>query len=195
MYKKYGGIRVCGYRSYSVADLCAIYIAHNMRAKTLRDWIDKHGLECFYDGRKIMIYGAVFNEFMDKRDEAQKRTLAFKEFRCGKCKIISEPVNNEVTRLISSDIGSLIAYGICSCGHHFKKEYKKKLYPEIISSFNVLLDEAGRLSDTLPSTSKSTLKDDSKTELSYSLLISSENTSTSTNKKHFQQQYNFMDML
>ena len=195
MYKKYGGKRVCSHRSYSVADLCEIYIAHNMRPKTLRDWINKHGLECFYDGRKIMIYGAVFNEFMDKRDEKRKRTLAFKEFRCGKCKIISEPVNNEITRLISSDIGSLIAYATCSCGHDFKKEYKKKRYPEIVSSFNVLLDEVAGLSDTLSSTSKSSLADASKTESSSSFLISSENTTTSTNKTKFQQQYNFMDML
>jgi len=127
MFKKYNPKPIHSYKSYKISDLCRIYKAQDLHAQTIRKWINQKGLKAFLHEKDFYIYGAVFKEFLTKRNQKhkEKNQLEFNQFRCGKCKSKKPPLDNIITKLTTGFNGSLKAFGVCvKCNHEIKRHYK-----------------------------------------------------------------------
>ncbi|MDB2415188.1 hypothetical protein N9W34_05390 [Rickettsiales bacterium] len=104
-----------------------------------------------------------------------KRKLEFKQFRCGKCKTISEPENHIIKSLSIGRRGCLLAKADCPCcGHKMERLYKQNLEQEIVEFFNVKHNELMTLCNHTCSTSKTHIDKSVKTAPSESLKTAPE---------------------
>lgn len=169
MFKKYDPRRVKSYRSYKLADICRLFKDKKLHPQTIRGWINDNKLEAFIDGKNLMVYGATLKIFLQKRNEDHKRKMAFDEFRCGKCKVISSPLNYIITNLNYGKAGCVIATGICyNCNNEMTRIYKKDQEPEIIQRFNIQHNELSTLSNRTSSSGKTHYKEEEKPMVSES---------------------------
>ena len=155
MFKKYDPRLVRSYHSYKVADLCRLYRDKKLHAQTIRGWINSGKLTAFTDGKNILVYGAVFKQFLLDMNKKHKRTLAFTEFRCGKCKTIAAPLHNTISTMAPGRNGCILAYGVCvSCGHKITRIYARSTEEKILQSFTVQHNELAGLWYSSCTTSK-----------------------------------------
>ena len=97
-------------RSYTTEKICTIYKSQKLHPQTVRGFIKNEGLKVV-SMKPIVILGKDLKEFL-KRRNAHKKTLAFNEFKCPKCKAISEPQNKEISIYYNKN-RSIRAVGIC----------------------------------------------------------------------------------
>lgn len=109
-------------RSYTTAKICKLYERQKLHPQTVRDWINIEGLQVL-SSKPIIILGKDLKEFLKNRN-AHKKTLAFNEFKCTKCKSIAEPYNKEISIYYNKN-GSIRAVGICGvCPAEMQRFYK-----------------------------------------------------------------------
>lgn len=163
MYKKYDHKRIKGYRSYKISDICHLYRDRKLHEQTVRKWVKSGQLAAILDGKVILIYGGVLKQFLIENNQKHQKKLEFTHFRCGKCKTKDAPLEHQVT-LQQGRGGSIQAFGVCvTCGHRMNRHYKASQLQEICNAFHVLHSEVGRLEDSSATTSKTHIKNSTKT--------------------------------
>ncbi len=167
MHKKYDYRLVVSYRPYKIRDLCRLYREKKLHEQTVRQWVNDGKLKAIWDGKTILIYGAIFKQFLLDNNNSRKRTLEFNQFRCGKCKQINSPLNNTIVKLTTGRGGSIHAFAHCAnCNHLTNRHYKANQKPQIIESFTVQHDEVVLISDSSCSTSNAHINNSSKIAIS-----------------------------
>jgi|GEM_PF-1612661 len=112
-------------RSYTTEKICTLYEKQKLHPQTIREWVHNEGLKVV-SMKPIVILGKDLKDFFKSRN-SHKRKLAFNEFKCAKCKAISEPQNKEISIYYNKN-GSIRAVGICPvCEFEFGKIYKKSV--------------------------------------------------------------------
>ena len=153
MFKKYDHRLVRSYQSYTLRELCRLYKRYDLHDKTIRSWIKSGDLEAILDGNKLLIYGAVFKQFLRNRNKNRKRNLSLNEFFCCGCKEINAPIDNIILSVKIQNNGSILAVSMCpTCAFEMKRLYKRTESKLILDLFNVEPKALIVLSDTLCST-------------------------------------------
>jgi hypothetical protein len=158
MFKKYNPKPIHSYKSYKISDLCRIYKAQDLHPQTIRKWINQQNLKAFLHERDYYVYGAVWKEFLNNRNNThkEKNSLDFNQFICFKCKSKQPPLNNIITKLKTGFNGCIEAFGVCqNCGYDkLKRPYKRSELAQIKEIFKIELDELSILYNSSTSTTK-----------------------------------------
>jgi len=196
MHKKYDERLLKSYRSYKVNDISRIFRDKKLHPQTIRGWVEQGKLKAIIDGKTILIYGAVLKNFILENNQSRKRKLAFEEFKCWKCKKISTPLDNKLSKLELTKNNYLLAHCTCPCGHEINKPFTKDFYEKIFEAFAIEQNEVGRLCDSLNTPNNTNIDNSYKTPESEpeikppEILIAPPN---NTNIK--QEQLNFLNLL
>ncbi len=167
MHKKYDPRLVKSYRSYKVADVCRLFKSKKLHEQTIRSWIKSGRLKAIIHGKTIYIYGATLKQFLLDNNQSHKKTLEFEQFRCGKCKFISPPLNNIIMNLTNGRGGSIKAFAHCAkCNHLANRHYKASDIENITKVFAIKQIEVVRISDSSCSPSNTHIIDVSETAIS-----------------------------
>jgi hypothetical protein len=122
-------------RSYTTEKICTLYKSQKLHPQTVRDFVHNEGLKVV-SMKPIIILGKDLKDFLKSRN-AHKRKLAFNEFKCAKCKAISEPQNKEISIYYNKN-GSIRAVGICPvCGAELQRFYGASEETDIAKHFLV----------------------------------------------------------
>lgn len=126
--------------TYKISDVVRLFKTFKLHAQTIRKWIKSEALEAFELEGEFYIYGEVLKAFLKGRVQSNKTAMEFMEFRCGKCKTIAPPLNNQILEILASKGESLLLFGVCkACGHKMSRPYKKELRKQIEEKFEVML--------------------------------------------------------
>jgi predicted metal-binding protein len=153
--------------TYKISDIVRLFKAFKLHAQTIRKWIKSEALEAFEFEGEFYIYGEVLKAFLKGRVNKNKTSMKFTEFRCGKCKNISPPLNNKILEIQEGKGGSILLFGTCkACRHKMSRPYKKELYKELEEKLEVIIEEKTPIYNTSASTCKTHIKNDLQLALS-----------------------------
>jgi hypothetical protein len=201
MHKKYDARKVKSYRSYKIADLCRIHHDDNLHKQTIRTWIKQGKLQAMMHEGDYYIYGAIWKNHIKQNNNGNKRTLAFREMSCRKCKFIGEPLDGQILELKLLPSGGLEAQVVCrSCRHQNRRLYKRVEHQKIHNEFVVLHDLVEQLKDSDICPRKTHIVNAAIAPASESPILPApappENSHTSLNKANStHDQTNFFDLL
>ncbi len=167
MYKKYDHRRIPSHRSLKICDICRLFRDKKLHEQTVRGWVRSGKLKAIWDGKTILIYGAVLKQFLLDTNNSHRRILEFNQFRCFKCKQINSPLNNTITNLTNGRGGCILSFAMCPhCNHRMHRPYKKNQMQQILESFTVQYNEVMLISDSLCSTNNTHIKTTLETAIS-----------------------------
>ena len=155
MAKKYDHRKICSNRSYKIRDVCKVYKAQKLSEQTVRGWIREGLLDAIPCGRAHLIHGGVLKQFLMHKTQKRRKSLQFTEFKCWKCKHISEPINHRIKRLAKGRCDSIAAYVNCpNCDHEVERLYKQSDVDKLRKTFAIDHDAVSGLCDSSCSTRK-----------------------------------------
>ncbi len=164
MFKYYNSNLVTKNRSYTIEQLCSIYQDKKLHPQTIRDWVKCEGLAVI-SNRPIIIHGAVFKDFLKKRNDNHRKPLSFEKFKCLTCKTHFVPEDKEIS-LYNNKNGSFAAKGKCpDCTRINNKFYKKEDEQKLRSIFFLKKPDVMTLGNSLSPSSKTNLNENKKSNL------------------------------
>ena len=193
MFKYYNPNIIASYKSYTVDQICKIYVDKKLHPQTIRQWVKSGELEAV-SNRPILIYGEVLKSFIEARNKAHKRTLEFNQFKCVKCREIAVPKANVIS-VYQNKNGSLKAVGICpACNYQNFRFYKKTDRAHLEKTFIFNTPHMTTICDGLVSSTKTHLDSNDKTPSSEPVQKDMKNEHKLASKTHLEvQQLSLLD--